>query len=101
MQATGMSKSGLKQESRVGQRKRKRMSLSLKATAVFKTPGREETFMAKLALKPVVTNDIAYLKNYACVEPKEKMAIFVQHQVTEPKEKIYRVPGCLQLIPEG
>jgi hypothetical protein len=53
------------------------MSLSLKATAVFKTPGREETFMAKLALKPVVTNDIAYLKNYACVEPKEKMAIFV------------------------
>ena len=33
--------------------------------------------------------------------PKEKAAIFNPLDQTEPKEKIYRTPGCLELIPEG
>ena len=54
-----------------------------------------------MALKPVATNDNAYLKNYGSVLPKEKIAIFTLHDSTEPKEKVLRVPGCLELIPEG
>jgi hypothetical protein len=33
--------------------------------------------------------------------PKERMAYFQLKEATEPKEKIYRVPGCLEFIPEG
>ena len=103
MQATGMSKNGqqMASDSRGGKIKKKRNAQSLKTTAVFKTPGREDTYANKMALRPVVTNDIAYMKNYASVMAKERVALFTLKEPTEPKEKVFRVPGCLELIPEG
>ena len=103
MQGTGMSKQGKTQsgEGPEGKRKRRRNAQSLKTTAVFKTPGREERYENKMALRPVATNDSAYQKNYESVMPKERMAFFEMKEPTEPKEKIFRVPGCLELIPEG
>ena len=65
MQAIGMSKLGqTNTDSREGKRKRKRNAKSLKTTAVFKAPGREDTYANKMAMKPVATNDAAYIKNY-------------------------------------
>jgi hypothetical protein len=102
MQGTGMSQAGkTPKDSGDAKRKRKRNTQSLKTTAVFKTPGREDTYANKIALKPVATNDIVYLKNYGSVLPKEKVAVFTLHDSTEPKDKVFRVPGCLELIPEG
>jgi hypothetical protein len=102
MHATGISQAGkIPKDSGDPKRKRKRNTQSLKTTAVFKTLGREDTYANKMALKPVVTNDIAYLKNYGSILPKEKVAVFTLHDSTEPKEKVYRIPDCLELIPEG
>jgi hypothetical protein len=48
-------------------------------------------------MRPVATNDIVYQKNYGAIDPKEHIAIFQEREATEVKEKIYRVPACLEL----
>lgn len=54
-----------------------------------------------MSLRPVATNDNLYQKNYASIMPNMKIADFKEREATEVKERIYRVPACLELTNDG